>query len=57
MYDSKIDFNKISQSLTDTIEALKADKNVLSSTALEQLQHAQNELHQAMSYSLSSLHK
>ncbi|MFC0415403.1 hypothetical protein ACFFHH_08010 [Cytobacillus solani] len=57
MYDTRIDFNKISQSLTDTIEAIKADPNILSTTALEQLQHAQNELHQAMSYSFSTLHK
>lgn len=57
MYDSRIDFNKISQSLTDTIEAIKADNIVLSSKALEQLQHAQNELNQAMTYSFSALHK
>lgn len=57
MYDSRIDFNKISQSLTDTIEAIKEEQDVLSSKALEQLQHAQSELQQAMTYSFSFLHR
>lgn len=57
MYDSRIDFNKISQSLTDTIEAIKEEQDVLSSKALEQLQNAQNELQQAMTYSFSFLHR
>jgi hypothetical protein len=56
MYDTRIDFNKISQTLADTMEAIKADQN-LSPSALEQLQNAQSELQQAMSYSFSSLHK
>ncbi|MED3571992.1 hypothetical protein ACTHO0_11525 [Cytobacillus praedii] len=56
MYSARIDFNKISQSLTETIEAVKADQN-LSPSALEQLQNAQNELQQAMTYSFSFLHK
>ncbi|MFE8695715.1 hypothetical protein ACFYKT_04985 [Cytobacillus sp. FJAT-53684] len=56
MYSSMIDFNKISQSLAETIEAIRNEQD-LSPFALEQLENAQNELQQAMSYSLSSLHK
>ncbi|MBP2241321.1 ABC-type transporter Mla subunit MlaD [Cytobacillus eiseniae] len=56
MYRSKIDFNQISQSLSDKVEALMSEQD-FSASALEQLQKAQNELQQALSYSLSSLHK
>ncbi|MBU8879045.1 hypothetical protein BGM26_08605 [Bacillus sp. FJAT-29790] len=56
MNHSIIDFNKISRALTDTIEAVKDDNN-FSNTALEQLENAQNELQQALSFSLSSKHK
>lgn len=53
---SNIDFNKISQVLSSTIEAVKEEQS-LSSGALEQLHMAQNELQQAMSISFSSVHK
>ncbi|MEH7522873.1 hypothetical protein V7149_06240 [Bacillus sp. JJ1503] len=56
MHHSNIDFNKISQVLINTIEAVKGEQE-LSSAALEQLQTAQNELQQAMSLSFSSVHK
>ncbi|MBY0122644.1 hypothetical protein [Bacillus sp. S/N-304-OC-R1] len=56
MKHSNIDFNKISQVLSNTIEAVKEDQN-LSSVAIEQLQTAQNELQQAMTFSISSVHK
>ena len=55
MKHSNIDFNKISQVLMNTIEAVKEEQN--STGALEQLQTAQNELQQAMSLSFSSVHK
>ncbi len=51
-----IDFNKISQALTDTIEAIKDEKD-LSFTALEQLKNAQHDLQQAISFSFTSVHK
>lgn len=53
---SNLDFNKISQVLMNTIEAVKGEED-LPSEALEQLQTAQNELQQAMSLSFSSVHK
>ncbi|WP_066294471.1 hypothetical protein [Bacillus sp. FJAT-29937] len=56
MMHSNLDFNKISQVLMNTIEAVKGEQD-LSSGALEQLQTAQNELQQAMSLSFSSVHK
>ncbi|KAB2338272.1 hypothetical protein F7731_01520 [Cytobacillus depressus] len=56
MMNSNLDFYKISQVLTNTIETMKEEHN-LSTSALEQLQHAQNELQQAMSLSFSSVHK
>ena len=53
---SIVDFNKISQALTDTIEVIKSEQD-LAASVLEDLENAKNELQQAMSYSLSSLHK
>ena len=53
---STIDFNKISQVLTDTLEVVKAEHD-LSNTALQQLEYAQDELQRAMSFSLSFQHK
>lgn len=56
MYHSTIDFNRISQVLTETLEVVKAEQDS-SSAALKQLENAQNELQQALSFSLSFIHK
>lgn len=55
MNSSTIDFNMISQVLSNTLEVVKAED--MTSAALEQLQNAQSELQQAMTFSLSSIHK
>ncbi|MFO1444663.1 hypothetical protein KDN24_15945 [Bacillus sp. Bva_UNVM-123] len=50
MNHSMIDFNRISQVLTNTLELVKAEASS-SAIALTQLENAQNELQQAMSFS------
>ncbi|GLB57938.1 hypothetical protein [Cytobacillus sp. NCCP-133] len=52
MKHSKIDFNKISQALNGTLEAIQGDDDS-SAVALESLRSAQEELQQALSFSLS----
>ncbi|MFE8702179.1 hypothetical protein ACFYKX_16390 [Cytobacillus sp. FJAT-54145] len=54
MKGSNIDFNRISQAINYSIEVLKGEESPSSSSALDQLINAQDELNQALSFSLSS---
>ncbi|WP_180954940.1 hypothetical protein [Bacillus sp. V3-13] len=56
MYDSTIDFNKISKALAATIETIKQEHKPADS-ALMNLEAAREQLQQALSFSLSSTHK
>ena len=49
---SSIDFNKISQALKGTLEAIQGDGDP-SAEVLESLRNAQDELQQALSFSMS----
>jgi hypothetical protein len=50
---SNIDFHKISQALTYTIDAIQS-QGEQADVAVERLQNAQEELKQALSFSLTS---
>ncbi|KAF0818747.1 MULTISPECIES: hypothetical protein [unclassified Cytobacillus] len=52
MKHSSIDFNKISQALNGTLEAIQGDGDS-SREALESIRNAQDELQQALSFSMS----
>jgi hypothetical protein len=49
MYDSYMDFAKISKALNDTTEAFR-NEEYISENALQNLQEAQEELTRALSY-------
>ncbi|MEX3714131.1 hypothetical protein ABFV99_17250 [Cytobacillus horneckiae] len=52
MKDAYIDFNKIMQAINGTIEAVQGEKNP-PAEALNQLKAAQQDIQQALSFSLS----
>lgn len=52
MKHSIIDFNKISQALNGTMEAIQGEGNP-SAEAVESIRNAQDELQQALSFSMS----
>lgn len=51
MFDSAIDFDKISKALSGSLETAKQDQSV-PETALQQIETAQEQLQQALSYNL-----
>lgn len=51
MFDSSIDFDKISKALSGSLETVKQDQSV-QETALQQIETAQEQLQQALSYNL-----
>ncbi|CAM3505452.1 hypothetical protein [Cytobacillus oceanisediminis] len=54
MKHSTIDFHKISQALNGTMEAIQGEGDS-SAEALESLRNAQDELQQALSFSMSRI--
>jgi hypothetical protein len=54
MKHSNIDFHKISQALNGTMEAIQGEGDS-SAEALESLRNAQDELQQALSFSMSRI--
>lgn len=53
MFDSSLDFNRISDALSSTIKALKNEQQPEAANGMKELLQAQEELQQAWSYTLS----